>query len=104
MVFINYIEKHLLLVEIMDDYFTKILHLDKINENSNKIEELREIIEVSNMKLNELKLIVREQEHLIRRIINKPAYIHNERYLNYYGSYALNAIYMCLFIYLLNKL
>ena len=104
MVFINFIEKHLLLVEIMDDYLNKLLQLDKINENSNKIEELREMIEVSNMKLNELKTVVRQQEYLINRTINNKYYDNNENYVNYYGLYAINVVYLCFFIYIINKL
>ena len=104
MVFINYIEKHLLLVEIMDDYLNKLLQLDKINENSNKIEELREMIEVSNMKLNELKTVVRQQDYLINKCINNKYYDYNENYLNHYAHYTINFIYMCFFIYIINKL
>lgn len=101
----------MLLVEIMDDYLNKLLQLDKINENSNKInensnkiEKLREMIEVSNMKLNELKTVVRQQEYLINRTINNKYYDNNENYVNYYGLYAINVVYLCFFIYIINKL
>ncbi|NBX28358.1 MAG: hypothetical protein EBR55_08990 [Chitinophagia bacterium] len=40
MVFINYIEKHLLLVEIMDDYLNKLFQINKINEAADAIESL----------------------------------------------------------------
>ena len=104
MVFINYIEKHLLLVEIMDDYLNKLFQINKINENSIEIEKLREMIEVSNMKLNELKTVVRQQEYLINRTINNKYYDNNENYVNYYGLYAINVVYLCFFIYIINKL
>lgn len=104
MVFINYIEKHLLLVEIMDDYLNKLFQINKINENSIEIEKLREMIEVSNMKLNELKTVVRHQDYLINKCLNKPYYDKNEYELNYYGLYAINFIYLCFFVYIINKL
>jgi len=102
MEYIYYIEKHLLLVEIMDDYINKLFQINKINENSIEIEKLREMIEVSNMNLNELKTVVRHQEYLINKCLNKPYYNKNE--LNYYGLYAINFIYLCFFVYIINKL
>jgi hypothetical protein len=82
MVFINFIEKHLQHVEIMDEIVKLILNKNKIdnkideNHEDNhekkfeeKLEELRESLEISNMKLNELKALIREHEYFISEII-----------------------------------
>lgn len=86
----------------MDNYITDLLKLNKINENTIKIEELREMIEVSNMKINELKTLIRQQEYLINKSLNYKYYNINQN--NYYGLYIINSIYMCFFIYIFNKL
>jgi len=105
MVFINIIEKHLLLVEIMDNFINNLYHIDKINQNSNKIEEIKELVEVSNMKLNELKTVVRQHDNLISKTLNYKYYYNTDNTIyNYYGIYTLNFVYIILFIYIINKL
>lgn len=94
----------MLLVEIMDNFINNLFHIDKINQNSNKIEEIKELVEISNMKLNELKTVVRQHDNLISKNLNhKYHYNYNQDY-NYYGIYTLNFVYIILFIYIINKL
>lgn len=91
MVFINFIEKHLLHVEIMDEIIKLILNKNKIEDKieakienkivdnyENKLEELREGLEISNMKLNELKELIREHEYFISQLIAENKVIKNK--------------------------